>query len=231
MISPLNKIQVSTHKPHNMEDIPTMPKLQLLKLPANQDGEDLRIVEDIGTHYLDFGTKLLNDKQGSRVKALEHQFQRDCNAINWKILQAWISGEGREPISWKTLVTVLKEIQLGVLARKIETSLAHHAGSLSSQRKALSKESTNPGSSLPGTVTEAVIPPTTKEAVIPPSIKETVIPPTTTSWNEQTVLVRPHSTTGSFITQNSSSIFFFTSLAIAFIVLLIAMLVALLLRQ
>ena len=193
-----------------------MPQLQLLKLPTNDDHKDLRIIRDIGTHYLDFGTRLLNDKQGSWVKSLEHQFQRDCNAINWNILHMWISGEGRKPISWETLVTVLKEIQLGVLAQKIETFLAHHAGS---------KETV-----IPPTTKETVIPPTSEEAVIPLTIKETVIPPTTTSWNEPTVLVRPQSTTGSFITQNSSSIFLFTSLAIAFIVLLIAVLVALLLR-
>ena len=200
-----------------MEDIPTMPQLQLLELSANQDGEDLRIVQDIGTHYLNFGTRLLNDEQGSQVKSLEHQFQRDCNAINWNILQAWISGKGRKPISWKTLVTVLREIQLEVLAQKIETSLAHHSGftasSSSGQRKTKSDKSTNADRFLTGTIAEAVI------------------PPTTTTQSELTVLVRPHSTAGSFIAQISSNIFLFTSLAIAFIVLLIAVLVVQLLRQ
>ena len=109
-----------------MEDIPTMPQLQLLKLPADQEGDDMRIVQEIGTNYLRFGTMLLNDEQGSLVKSFQHQFQRDCSSINWNILQKWVSGVGRKPTNWKTLVTVLKEAQLEELARKIENCLANH---------------------------------------------------------------------------------------------------------
>ena len=183
-----------------MEDTPTMPQLQLLNIPTHKDGEGLRIIHGIGTTYLDFGTMILNDDLSSRVKSLEHQFQRDCNAINWNILQAWVSGEGRKPVTWKTLVTVLKEIQLEVLARKIEICIAGPFSTTSGN------EPGNGDKSL--TATEP--------------------PPNTTASNESTTLVSPHSTTVSFNSHSSSSVFTCASLVIAFLVLLVAALVAML---
>ena len=116
------KMQVSTDIP-KMEDSPTMNQLILLELPGNQESEYLRILQEIGTNYLNFGTRLLNDKRGSRVKSFEHECGKNCSLINWHILQVWVSGEGRKPITWKTLVTVLKEVQLEELARKIKSCL------------------------------------------------------------------------------------------------------------
>ena len=50
-----------------------------------------------------------------------HEHQRDTELINLKILQKWINGVG-QPVSWATLVQVLKDIQLNELARKVNES-------------------------------------------------------------------------------------------------------------
>ena len=65
-----------------------------------------------------FGTFLLDDRTGSRVRNLEHHH---CNAeqINTAILQEWLTGSGKQPVTWATLVEVLRDIELYTLADDI----------------------------------------------------------------------------------------------------------------
>ena len=37
-----------------------------------------------------------------------------------EILEEWVSGRGKQPVSWGTLTEVLRDVELGVLAREIE---------------------------------------------------------------------------------------------------------------
>ena len=53
--------------------------------------------------------------------SIVHEHQRDAELINLKILQKWINGIG-QPVSWDTLVQVLKDIQLHELARKVHNN-------------------------------------------------------------------------------------------------------------
>ena len=36
-----------------------------------------------------------------------------------KVLQEWIAGQGKQPVSWDTLIEVLEDVGLGVLAGDI----------------------------------------------------------------------------------------------------------------
>ena len=40
--------------------------------------------------------------------------------INLEILQEWINGRGRQPVSWATLTEVLRDVGLSELASDIE---------------------------------------------------------------------------------------------------------------
>ena len=46
------------------------------------------------------------------VEALELEHQRNAEQITQGILRRWIDGRGRKPITWRTLVDVLRECQL-----------------------------------------------------------------------------------------------------------------------
>ena len=80
-------------------------------------------MHEIGSSYRSFGTNILEDASGSVVKALQHQFQGDSSSTNWEILRLWLNGKGRIPVTWETLVKVLREIKMNELARKIESYL------------------------------------------------------------------------------------------------------------
>ena len=60
--------------------------------------------------YLKFGIFLLEDSDGVIVKALEMEHHWNAEWINEAILQKWLQGKGVKPVTWSTLVAVLKNI-------------------------------------------------------------------------------------------------------------------------
>ena len=63
---------------------------------------------------------LLDDKTGKGVTKFVRKHKRDFEAINMEILQKWLDGEGKHPVTWKTLIGVLRGIKMDSLADEIE---------------------------------------------------------------------------------------------------------------
>ena len=83
----------------------------------------LDIVTEVGTDYQLFGTLLLNDKNGNKIKNIEFSKLGDVLRINVEILQQWLQGKGRKPVTWQTLMKCLQEANLNALAEKMKGSL------------------------------------------------------------------------------------------------------------
>ena len=75
---------------------------------------------EVATKYVQFGTFLLDDRNGSRVKIMVHEHLNNAEQVNIAILQEWLIGRGKKPVSWTTLVKVLRDIELSTLAGDIE---------------------------------------------------------------------------------------------------------------
>ena len=97
---------------------PTLP--ELLKFKCT-DGRVVNIPVEIATKYVQFGALLLDDQNGSRVKIIQHKNHNDAERINTEIFQEWLTGRGKKPVTWATLVEVLRDIELAALAGDIET--------------------------------------------------------------------------------------------------------------
>ena len=97
---------------------PTLPELLKFTCP---DGRVVSIPVEVATKYVRFGTFLLDDKSGSRVKIMAHKHNYNPERINTEILQEWLTGLGKQPVTWATLVDVLNNIQLSTLAGDIST--------------------------------------------------------------------------------------------------------------
>lgn len=82
------------------------------------DGK-VNLAEKIGTHYMMFGVLLLDDDAGERISAIENEFKCSAERIAFHVLQLWVQGKGRKPVTWATLVDVLDELGLMALARDI----------------------------------------------------------------------------------------------------------------
>ena len=50
--------------------------------------------------------------------ARKHHY--DAEQINIEILQEWLNGRSKQPVTWATLVEVLRDIKLATLANDIE---------------------------------------------------------------------------------------------------------------
>ena len=82
----------------------------------------VNIAEEI-TDYTSFGTLLLDDDGGNKVSAIVQEHHSNAKKINWEIFRRWLEGERRQPLSWPTLVQVLKDIGLKKLAKDIEQAV------------------------------------------------------------------------------------------------------------
>ena len=82
---------------------------------------------EISTKYVQFGALLLDDRNGARVKNLEHEYHYNVEQINTAILREWVNGRGKQPVTWATLVKVLRDIELSTLAGDIEAASVKHS--------------------------------------------------------------------------------------------------------
>ena len=98
----------------------TTPTLQELLRFTCTDGSVINIPVEIGIKYVQFSTFLLDDRNGSRVKIMARKHHYDAEQINIEILQEWLTGRGKQPVTWATFVEVLHDIELSTLAGEIE---------------------------------------------------------------------------------------------------------------
>ena len=110
---------VSSNTSCNPGTKPTLP--DLLKFTCTE-GRVISIPVQIAAKYVQFGAFLLDDRDGSRVEIMAHKHLNNSVQINTEILQKWLTGSGKQPVTWATLVEVLNDIQLSSLADEIYTS-------------------------------------------------------------------------------------------------------------
>ena len=103
---------------HAASNTPTLH--ELFSFPGQE--KKINIPQEIGTHYKTFGSILLEDDTGARVDNIVHQHRERAEHINTEILQEWLVGRGKQPVTWATLVEVLHDIELSTLARDISTT-------------------------------------------------------------------------------------------------------------
>ena len=98
------------------QDQPTLPECIGLKGLERR----INLPQEIGTKYKAFGTLLLEDRTGERVNAISLRHMNNAEKVNVTILEEWIAGKGKHPVTWKTLTKTLQDLELNVLAGEIE---------------------------------------------------------------------------------------------------------------
>ena len=78
---------------------------------------------EIGVKYRKFGFELLIDNSGAQTNAIERACFHDAEEINCKIFQKWLQGNGRQLVTWNTLILVLQQIGLEELAKEISSQV------------------------------------------------------------------------------------------------------------
>ena len=111
-------IDTFKHTPHTGK-----PTIRLL---TSFDGKrkKLNIIQMTSTSYKQLGMYLLDDDNCDIVYSLKETHNNVTVEIVTAVYKMWISGTGRKPVTWQTLVDVLREIEMNSLADEIEASLS-----------------------------------------------------------------------------------------------------------
>ena len=119
---------------HPAGDRPNL--LELHNFPVKDGFKD--IVADIQNDYKQLGMRLLEDSSGLRIKGIEKDKRGNPVDITDEILQQWLQGSGRLPVTWETLITCLQDAKLNVAAGYIEDALSQEDPSVGQQSQPLS---------------------------------------------------------------------------------------------
>ena len=77
----------------------------------------INIPHEIGVKYYQFGLLLL---ENDTIRSIAHKHREDPERINIEVLEEWVAGRGKQPVTWQTLTQVLYDIKLTTLAAEIE---------------------------------------------------------------------------------------------------------------
>ena len=80
----------------------------------------INIPQEISTEYKNFGCLLLEDSTGAKICNIDKTNRGNPEDINSEVLRLWIEGKGKMPVTWRTLVNVLRDVDLTQLADDIE---------------------------------------------------------------------------------------------------------------
>ena len=102
------------------------PNMSDLSRLEGKKGIFIAIPQQVGTYYSSLGYNLLNDHSGAVTKQIIERYLHDGPQIVNEIFYQWRQGQGREPVTWTTLIEVLRKIGLSDLATDIESCLCPH---------------------------------------------------------------------------------------------------------
>ena len=103
-----------------------LPTIKLLTcFPSLVDGisKIVNIIQKTSTSYSQLGMHLLDDDNCEIIDVLKEKCHHDPVEIITAVYKKWISGTGKKPTTWQTLIGVLREIELNSLADEIEHTL------------------------------------------------------------------------------------------------------------
>jgi hypothetical protein len=81
---------------------------------------NVNLAEEISTHYEKFGIFLLEDDTGDHTEVIVKELRGNAVDITEEVFRFWLEGNGLQPVSWATLIGVLKNIGLTKLAYDIQ---------------------------------------------------------------------------------------------------------------
>jgi hypothetical protein len=104
-----------------------MVKLRHLVLPKSSDGNEksFDVTQEIARSYKKIGGELLQDSSGKRVAIIYKDNFHKVVDTSVAILEEWLEGSGKLPVTWRTLIQVVEKHRKVELARDIRKALLY----------------------------------------------------------------------------------------------------------
>lgn len=103
----------------SINDRPTMLHLLDFPLPS---GKRISLAIEI-RNYQDFSIRLLRDDTGNIFGQISDGFGPNPERILKEVFKRWLSGKGKPVKTWKTIIHVLKDVNMLTLAKDLESVL------------------------------------------------------------------------------------------------------------
>lgn len=107
--------------PRSLKSRPALNEITSFEVTPDKK---IKILEQIGAKYREFGVLLLEDGNGAVVTYIAKQNHYNAVDVNNDILMRWLEDDGKKPVTWSTLISVLNDVGLKALAKTIKDSLS-----------------------------------------------------------------------------------------------------------
>ena len=84
------------------------------------DGKKIQVIKSVAPNWRNFGILLDFDSCGTELDIIDNKYHGDPEACCRAMFQYWLNGNGRGPHTWCTLVELIKDCNMKVLAEEIE---------------------------------------------------------------------------------------------------------------
>ena len=84
----------------------------------------LEIIKSVTPKWKEFGDLLEFDHDGTHLDVIEAKHPNNRPASCREMFQYWLAGNGVEPVSWRTLVSLLRNVEKNTLAKDLEQMLS-----------------------------------------------------------------------------------------------------------
>ena len=98
---------------------PTLTELYQLK---SVDGK-VQVIKRVAPCWYDLGILFNFDKSGTQLEIIKAEYRNEPVPCCRAMFQYWLKGNGRGPHSWRTLIELLEDSDLEVLAREVRNAL------------------------------------------------------------------------------------------------------------
>ena len=107
-----------------LDEMPQLHQLQHLR----RDNAVVNVIREVVPSWEKIALYLTMDRNMIDI------WKSDADQVEDAIIKVfvhWLDGNGRQPISWKTLIQALHENDLPIIATEVEEILAGHSGEIS----------------------------------------------------------------------------------------------------
>ena len=100
-----------------------MVSMYLLTSLKTKSGEKISIIKQVTPHWRKFALRLDFDRDGTMIQIIEGNKPNNLEACCQEMMQMWLQGKGRQPVTWELLVEILHDCDLNVLAEQVEDAV------------------------------------------------------------------------------------------------------------